>query len=222
MRIRPVAVLALSLLLVACSSLPKPGAGTAPAFPTTRPTSTIPPPPTLEPATDFVKGLSQVPTGQFLFITLRNEDLCSSECNCPVVEPPRKQYGFSPSGELWLSPNQTWDPNMRDPASVLTSTIIGFFGYGRWNEAVYVIKALPYQTPPYGEATIYSVDAQGTVVVEVQGKTYFVRPGQAWAASGDVKREPPPGCHITWTSQLSNYGLLAQAKIRIGDPYTYR
>ena len=111
---------------------------------------------------------------------------------------------------------------MQDPASVLTSTLVGFFGYGKWNERVYAIKALPYETPPYGEATIYSVDAQGTVVVEVQGKTHFVRPGQAWTASGNVKKEPPPGCHISFTDQLSNYGLLAQAKIRIGDPYTYR
>jgi hypothetical protein len=108
-----------------------------------------------------------------------------------------------------------------DPASILTSTIVGLFGYGKWNERVYVIKTLPY-TPPYGEAIIYSVDAQGTVVVEVQGKTYFIRPGQAWTESGEVRREPPSGCHIAFTSQLSNYGLLAQAKIRIGDPYTYR
>jgi hypothetical protein len=208
MRNRPVVIFALSLLFVACSSLPKP---------TRPPASIIPPPPTLEPATNFVKGLSQVPTGQFLFVTLRNEDVCSSECNCPVVEPPRKQYGFSPSGELWLSPY-----DIRDPTSILTSTLVGLFGYGRWNERVYVIKALPYQTPPYGEATIYSVDAQGTIVVEVQAKTYFVRPGQAWTEGGDVKREPPPGCHITFTSQLSNHGLLLQAKIRIGDPYTYR
>jgi len=107
-------------------------------------------------------------------------------------------------------------------SSVLTSTIVGFFGYGRWNEAAYVIKALPYQTPPYGEAIIYSVDAQGAIVAEVQGKTYTIRPGQAWTEGGDVKREPPPGCHITFRSQLSNHGLLAQAKIRIGDPYTYR
>ena len=218
MRNRLVFVLVLSLLFVACSSLPNPSVETALASPTptARLAPTIPPSPTLEPATNFVKGLSQVPAGQFVFVTLRNEDLCSSECNCPVVQPPAPQYGFSPSGELWLSPY-----SMHDPASVLTSTIVGLFGYGRWNEGAYVIKTLPYQTP-YGDAIIYSVDAQGIVVVEVQGKTYFIRPGQAWTASGDVKREPPPGCHIAFTSQLSNYGLLAQAKIRIGNPHAYR
>ena len=201
MKIKLLSLLILILSFQGCSSLENLiGKGTP-----------VPLIPTLEPAVNFEKGISQVPKGFYIFIELSHRDECSPECQC-APGPVKPSYNFTTSGEL------VTDQENIIPA--LSTPIVGFFGYDRRaKDRLYVIDTMPYKTPPYDEFTIYSVDAQGTATMEVDGKTYFIRPGQSWTDSGDMKREPPAGCHISYSTRLSNYGLLPQAQIRFGVPY---
>jgi hypothetical protein len=166
--------------------------------------------PPLELAVTFEKGVSQVPQGYYVFIEYSYRDECSAACQC-APGPVKPNYNFTSSGELVT--------DQEDILPALSTPIVGFFGYDRRaRDQLYVIDSLPYQTPPYDEFIIYSVDAQGTVTVDVDGIPYFVRPGQSWTDRGSVS-QAPAGCTISYNSRLSNYGLLPQAQIQLGVPY---
>jgi hypothetical protein len=204
MKIKILSLLILILSLQGCSPLEYPSRKGTP----------IPLIPTLEPAVNFEKGISKVPKGYYIFIELRGSSVCSPECQCAPA-PVRIQYNFTSSGELWT--------DLHDLPVILASSspIVGFFGYGDWQDNLYVIEALPFKVRPDGDVTVYSIDVQGTAIVEVHGGTYFIRPGQSWTDSGDIKQEPPAGCHVSYSTRLSNYGLLSRTQIRFGDPSTH-
>jgi hypothetical protein len=172
--------------------------------PVIRPTPTAPPIPTLESVTRFVEGESKIPVGQKLFVVIGGRRQCSSECNCPAVEPPPPAYSISEAGELQLRGN--WEKQQISP------NIVGFLGYGEWGERVNVIETLPYETPDK-QIIIHSVDAKGVMVAEVAGHFYFIKPGQRWSTSADVKDDRRPGCHIVYPYYFFNYGLLAHSQI---------
>jgi hypothetical protein len=174
------------------------------------PTVTPTPNPTLEPAINFEKGLSQVPIGYLVFIELRGYSTCSEECNCAPA-PVRMLYKFTASGELWT--------DLFDFDKIMSQPIVGFFGYGDWQDQLYGMDTLPFKVPPYDDATVYSVDDKGVAIMETHGETFYIKPGQTWTNSGTEKREPPVGCSISYGSTLTNYGLLPRSKIRFGDPY---
>jgi hypothetical protein len=167
----------------------------------------VPQIPTLESAINFEKGISQIPKGYYIFIEFSGSSVCSDECNC-APGPVKPQYQFTSSGELVT--------DQPDIIPALPTPIVGFFGDGgiSGGDRLYVIDKLPYKPFPEGMFTIYSIDAQGIATVGIGDRTYFIRPGQAWTDNGDVKQEPPAGCHMTYSSRLSNYGLLPAAKIR--------
>jgi hypothetical protein len=173
------------------------------------------PTPTLEPAINFEKGISQIPKGYYVFIELRHREECSSECQCAPEAPAQSRYNLTASNEL------VTDQENIIPA--LSSPIVGFFGSDRRAKGMlYVIDTLPYQIPPYDWVRFYNVDAQGVVTVELVDKTYFIKPGQSWVDGGDVMHEPPDGCHVTYSTSLSNHGLLPQAQIQFGSvPWSY-
>ena len=197
MKIKLFLFLVMLLALPACSSL-----GDAKGTP-------IPLTPTLEPAINFEKGLAQVPKGYYLFIEYYHRSTFSYECHIAPGPPGPPRYSFT-SGELATSQSNI--------TSALSSPIVGLFGLSLGpNNELRVIDKLPYKAPPYDEFTLYSVDVQGIATVEIAGNTYFIKPGQSWTDSGDVKQEPPAGCHVAYTTRLSNYGLLPKAQIRFVD-----
>jgi hypothetical protein len=168
--------------------------------------------PQLERAADFEKGVSNIPKGYFIFLELSGSNVCSDECHCAPA-PVRPAYNFTASGELWT--------DLESLPAALASPTVGFFGYGNWRDKLFIMDALPFNLQPYDDttvATLYSVDAQGTAIVEIAGETYFIKPGQSWTDSGEVRQEPPAGCHVSYTRRLTNYGLLPQTQIQFGDP----
>lgn len=180
------------LLLQGCSQTP--------------PTSS---PPSLERADNFEQGISKIPEGYSLFLVFDARSVCSDECNC-APEAPAPLYEFTSEGELWIK--------ALDGFPVSSSPIVGFFAFSNWGGGVYVMDTLPFTLAPGDStiATVYRVDAEGTAVVEVYGETYFIQPGQAWTDSGDVQQESPPGCYISYSTSLTNFGLFPQAQIRFG------
>jgi hypothetical protein len=220
----------LSIVPVACVPMSMPVVATI----TPESTATVAPilaTPSLERAVNFEKGISKIPEGYYMFIELRGRSVCSDECNCaPEARPPL--YEFTSAGELWIevdlgvtSTGESWIERDLEGRPTLSSPIVGFFvddddsGLGQ----VHVVNTLPFTLEPGDTsiATIYSVEADGTAVVEVYGEIYFIKPGQSWTDSGDWRREPPPECHISYSKSLTNFGLYSQMQIRFGyqDPH---
>jgi hypothetical protein len=217
----------LSIILAACVPMSTPVVTTI----TPESTATAAPilaTPSLEHAVNFEKGTSKIPEGYYIFIELRGRNVCSDECNCaPEARPPL--YEFTSAGELWIkeglgvtSTGESWLERDLEGRLTLSSPIVGFFvddedsGFGQ----VHVVNTLPFTLEPSDPsiATIYSVEADGTAVVEIYGETYFIKPGQSWTDSGDWRREPPPECRISYSKSLTNFGLYSQTQIRFGYP----
>jgi hypothetical protein len=163
-------------------------------------------------AVAYEKGLSQVPAGYYIFIELGGWTVYSDKCQ-RAPGPAARGYEFTSSGELisFLPVNF--------PAA--SSPIVGFFGYGgeSGRDMLYVIDKLPYQMRLDSRFTIYSVDAQGVATVGVDSLTYYIQPGQAWTDGGKLDQSPPAGCRVTYSTSLTNHGLLPQAQIKLGSPW---
>jgi hypothetical protein len=210
-------VLLVAFMLAACASAVQTAAPTktrmlAPTAIwtiTSTPAVSPTPNPTLEPAIKFDEGVSQVPIGSYIFIEIRTYGICSTECNC-APGPVRPLYEIDSSGVLWT--------DLFDLDQMLTKPIVGFFGFGDWQDHLYGIDSLPYRIPPYDAAIVHSVDDKGIAVMEYFGKTFYIKPGQSWKNTGTEKREPPVGCRFDYGSTLTNYGLLSRTQIRFGDP----
>ncbi|NOT06252.1 MAG: hypothetical protein HOP27_16795 [Anaerolineales bacterium] len=178
--------------------------------------SLTPSTPSLERAVNFEKGISKIPEGYYIFLEFRSRNVCSDECHC-APEAPAPLYEITSAGELWIERDLEGFPASSSP-------IVGFFVFNDWGGRVYAMDTLPFTLQPgiapsdTTIATVYSVDAEGTAVVEVYGETYFIKPGQAWTDSGNMRREPPAGCHISYSTSLTNFGLFSQTQIRFGNP----
>jgi hypothetical protein len=206
MKIKLLSLFTLFLLLQACSSTP----------------ST----PSLERAVNFEKGISNIPQGYFIFLEFFSRSVCSDKCNC-APEASAPLYEFTSTGELWIerdlgfaSTGKPWIEKDLDGLPTVSSPMAGFFVFNDWGGRIYVLDTLPFTLDPGDTpiATVYSVDAEGTAVVEVYGETYFIQPGQSWTDSGDMRREPPEGCRISYSTSLTNFGLFSQTQIRFGYP----
>jgi hypothetical protein len=189
MRIKLLSLFILFLLLQGCSSNPS-----------------------LERAVNFEKGISNIPEGSYLFLEFRADSVCSDECNCPPA-PRAPLYEITSTGELWIENSLEGFPTSSSP-------IVGFFVFNDWGGRVYVMDTLPFALQPSDTtmAIVYSVNADGTAVVEVDGNSYFIKPGQSWTDSGDVWQPPPFGCHVSYSKGLTNFGLFSQTQIRFGYP----
>lgn len=188
--------------------------------------SSTPKPPPLERAVDFETGVSEIPEDHYLFLEFRNRNVCSAKCNC-APEASAPLYEITPEGELWIerdlgvtSTGESWLETGSEGHPTLSSPIVGLFVFNDWGGWIFVMDTLPFSVDP-GDAhiaTVYSVDAEGTAVVEIYGETYFIKPGQSWTDSGDMPREPPAGCRISYSTSLTNFGLFSQSQIRFGYP----
>ncbi len=188
--------------------------------PTTAPTlaSTSTPPTTtltLQPAVKYTEGLSEIPPGQFLFVEYWVTTSGTGQCDgAAMIDFPG--YLFS-SGTL-DAPNVDLGRGRRNS---LTS-VIGLFGMGESRAGAMgggissrldVIDTLPYALVSNKEAIIHSVDAQGTIVAEITGETFFIKPGQSWLRQNEV--DPSPQCHQVTTARLTNYGFLDKDQVQI-------
>lgn len=178
--------------------------------------SSTPATPSLARAVNFEKGVSKIPEGYYLFLEFRYRDVCSDKCNC-APEAPAPLYEINSAGELWIERGL-------EGLSTSSSPGIGIFVFNNWGGRVYAMDALPFTLQPGLApsdpiiANVYNVDAEGIAVVEIYGEAYIIKPGQSWTDSGDMKREPPAGCHISYSASLTNFGLFSQAQIHFGYP----
>ena len=181
---------------------------TAPSSTTALPTVTVPTPASL---IDYDAGTLEVPPGQFLFIEYSQSSTCSSECNCPVVEPPRSLYEFTGEGWLWMDPGAFGGPQAL--TKLMDAGLPGFYGYGQWREGIYPITGLPYSAPPYEVMHIDSIRSDGSVVVGIHEQILVLKSGETWSNSSLSMWESPPGCMKQYDSRLANHGFLTWEQV---------
>lgn len=207
MKIKPLSLFLLFLTLQGCSSTPAT--------------------PTLEHAVDFEKGVSGIPEDQFIFFEYRSRSDCSVECHCAAVEASAPLYEITPEGELWIErelgfalTGEPWLETDSQGRQSLSAPIMGFFVMNEWGGQIHVVDALPFSAIPSDTtiATVYSVDADGTAIVEIFGETYYLKPGQSWTSSGDIPQGEPLGCHTSYNTSLTNLGLFSLSQLRFGYP----
>lgn len=101
----------------------------------------------------------------------------------------------------------------------ISPSLVGFFGYGNSHSGamgggvdskLYVIESLPY-TMTYNMGIVHSVDVNGNIVVEIKDHTYLLEPGKSW--SQVIEKDSSQDCHLTFTSRVTNYGLLDEQQI---------
>ncbi|PKO16173.1 MAG: hypothetical protein CVU39_09100 [Chloroflexi bacterium HGW-Chloroflexi-10] len=206
----------LLILLAACGPVPAPN---QPAKFTDAPANlsptqtTLPPSPTLRPATDFVEGINEVPVDKYLFVEYwRTWDGSGNCTDAAMIDFPGYDYS---SGELYAFSGISDQPDEH------ATNIIGFIGDGDRNQGAMgggisselsMIQSLPY-TIKYQLGTIFSVYRQGAIVVELWGQTIWLEPGQSWVQQ--VEEDPSSECHRVTTYRFTNYGFLDREQVQI-------
>jgi hypothetical protein len=93
----------------------------------------------------------------------------------------------------------------------LGSPELGLISYGWFEEAIYVINALPYEIPSSG-ISIEGCDATGRTMVEIDGVTYYLEAWGSW--SGQSVQDEGTGCYKTYTVALTNAGFISRSRFR--------
>lgn len=98
---------------------------------------------------------------------------------------------------------------------------------GGESSLVYFIETFPYEAPSYPEnrlpdkrVVIHSVDADGTIIAEIQvegieDRTFSMKPGQSWIY--EIMDVPSRDCRTITTYRFTNYGLIGEEQIKTGS-----
>ena len=168
----------------------------------------MPPLPTLEPAGEFVSGMSQIPEGEQLYlewwVSYYGENL--REHGCLEV------YIDNPFIEVCKHSLEGSDQES-------TPAIIGILrtGYDRQGDLgsgvsveYHEIDGLPYNiTTARGDVVIHAVDVEGAIVAQ-SGGGFWAEPGKSWMYR--VEDDSDPACYAINTFRLTNNGWLADCE----------
>ena len=194
-----------------CTSLPAALDATSTLQPIPIKHPTIPLVPTVELATTFDEGKSEIPTEFYLFV----EFLVSYYGEASP--------GVGCDGATMIDfPTYAWNGTTLSTIETMNivSSTLGFFGFGQSNSGamgggasttLYNIDALPYRLPSYDAITLHSVEKSGAIAIEIWGKTFFIEPGQQWIHIAED--DPNPGCHRISTYTFTNHGLLNENQL---------
>jgi hypothetical protein len=194
-----ISMMLIVLFLAGCGA---PVATPTPIPPTRTP---LPPLPTPEPAGEFVSGVSQIPEGEQLHL-----EWWESRSGESLKEP----------GCLKTELEGAWPPvckcrlegSLREstPAVIGKLRIVGAGSgdLGGWiSSEAHEIDGLPYTfTTARGDVVVHAVDAEGVIVAESGGVSFWVEPGQSWMYR--VEDESDPACNTITTFRLTNNGWL--------------
>lgn len=203
--------------LVACSSSPP----TATPLPTPFPTAT------LRPATDFTDGAYELPHGKVLFVEVVDSKIYpESQEQQNTTQSPYCILGEVPElsceGEYWWYQGVRLELWEWDPQFKLGSVLVGYqthcyvaMGGGPFKcdcRYVEASESLPFFATRGKRIAINAVNAQGAAVVEIDGNTMWLEPGQSiesvWRATGDQD------C-VLHIETLTNHGILDEQQIEV-------
>lgn len=167
--------------------------------------------PTLRPASNFVEGINETPSGKYLFVEYWITWDGSGNCpNAAMIDFPGYNYSSAKlQAYLGITANE------------LATNTIGFLGDGDSNYGAMgggissdlrAIQVLPYLIPnEFG--TIYSIYREGEIVAEIWDQVYWLDPGQSWVKQ--IEDNPSSECHTVTTYRFTNYGLLDEDQIQL-------
>jgi hypothetical protein len=210
-----VAILISAVCLLACSPVE------VKTYPSPTPTQS------LNLASNYVAGLSELPSDHLLFVLAKSENSGAGICNFPVVEQTPLAFRYS-SGVLEISSSGStgWlsDDSLLD---VYQPKImgLGFFGYltsdnsslgGGIHDEIYYVDQLPYRVSSFS-LVIYSVLKDGTIVAGIDDQVYQVEPNQHWIQVSSYAPEEQPDCQIANVFSIANYGILKRSDVKFVD-----
>jgi len=181
------------------------------------------PPPMLTPAVDFADGVSEVPDGQALFVEYFNFTSFGEKCPPAAIAEPWEGYYFTDrygqSSRVLRTDGHLEAPHVMPSAN--GSRVLVGTGNNYWNK-LSAVDSLPYVLsdngriyvggPSADQIGLRCVTKQGALVVEINGKSAWINPGQSWSKT-EVHRDGY--CWITYTSTLINHGLLLDQQIHL-------
>ncbi len=205
----------LALVLIVRAGVPPPAPLVVP---------TLVPYPTLQPITDYVEGLSEIPPGKYLFVESWYEYGGVGQCSDKQkwADYPNYRYsgGVGNDGTLGAS----WVRFDRDSAPLdqaALNSVQGFYGVGdgvglgmgggAFSE-LSAITAFPYLAH-YPE--IFGVYARGAIVAKLEDNTYLIEPGQVWASRSADEATPETECLTFHTFKFTNHGLLDKSQLEV-------
>lgn len=160
------------------------------------------------------EAVSEIPSGEFLFIALYDDDFNCLDglCACGVPEMPPDsftfqddqllliKYHFEPMPEDWIAFRRDWQ------ASILYSY------YGSQVAELRLLSWLPLSTPA-GNFVISGVNARGEILVQTPEETTVVPVGR-----NDYSQEPEQrgeGCKVLHKYSLTNYGFIKDENVKL-------
>jgi hypothetical protein len=156
----------------------------------------------------------QMPEGEYLFVEYWTHSALGEDCAGQCIDFPA--YLFDPqSGELTI---YTTDPP--EPALVLNDGEIGYIGSGLSlggvgcgvNSSLAKIQHCPLSQDGI---TLRYVDESGVAILERQGETVVLKPGEVWVSDEETEIWDwlGAGCIVTSTHYISNYAFQDRDKI---------
>lgn len=172
--------------------------------------STPIPTPGLVPGVDYIEGAAEVPPGQYLLVEFISE---MTPCGGVMIDYPYYEYD---DGILsgYVNVNYLDEHSPEAP-------IIGYFGRyekpapGRGAGAystLIAFQSLPFQHP-YKPAAVLSIDGEGTIVADVNGKIVELNAGERWSYM-EMGKACEEG-HETYEHTFINQGFLEESQIQL-------
>jgi hypothetical protein len=84
------------------------------------------------------------------------------------------------------------------------------------HDEIYTIDKLPYEVPSLS-FVIDSVLEDGTIIASVRGQAYQFKPEQSWKQTSSREYEVQPGCLLTTTLSITNYGIMNSSNVKFVD-----
>lgn len=186
---------------------------------TATPLFDIPPTPVLELAQAYTAGQNDIPAGKFLAVQVwSNSDGRSKTGTCPYASMMDMPMYSMSTTKLDSYQEPGWDYSTGAGKPDFTK-VVGFFGMGSSNSGdmgggassqLMAIESLPTS----GDGSIFiiqSAAADGTIVVQIGGQAYRLKPGQSWVQT--TESQPDENCHLLVTITFTNFGLLDGSQI---------
>ncbi|HKY55680.1 MAG TPA: hypothetical protein VJM08_15290, partial [Anaerolineales bacterium] len=158
--------------------------------------------------------VSEIPPGEFLFVSLYDDDYTCLDglCACPVPETPPYSFSFEEDRLLLLKYHfepmpDDWIAFRRDhQASILYSF------YSSQVAELRLFSSLPLTTP-VGNFVISGVNSRGEIQVQTKEENTIIGVGRK--AYSEEPEQKDPGCRVLHKYSLTNYGFIKDQNVKL-------
>jgi hypothetical protein len=224
MRCVLVTALSISAVTLASCSAPQPEPTGAPTAPQTIEQTQLPPSATPIPLPEYRDGASEIEPGSYAFLEYDTLETGSDSCGGALLDFPHYSYSGVLGGYGGGSTSVNIDKDQPIFGFMGVQLRLAGSGSGAYSYLT-AIQELPLTTSgqsagpfvttpvPNPALTLHSLLADGTAIITIDDALRSLPPGEWWTHSSIS--EPEPGCQLTITVTIHNYGLLREDQLRI-------